>query len=538
MRDKVTQLADAVALAEARKRKRGNMIECTGGSLTENVYSLEKILGAEKLVYQRDLQLVRIASAATVGLAGEGSRDGIVREEAQLVVTEATAEWLRVALGEKVEFVKTKRDGNGERQHVPTDCPKDYASCLLSLGIWPSVPRLTGIATSPMIRRDGSVIQTQGYDEPSGLYLALDGAWPPVPQSPGRDDAVRALERLLEPFDEFQFDDGGLSRSALGALIITRVVRPLTRTAPLFYVTAPAAGSGKTLLADAVNVIACGLEIPKRAWPRNEEEQRKTITASCLSGDAAIAFDNVPRGMRLASPALDAAITSGTWQDRRLGASEIVTLPFRITIVVTGNNVGPAADSVRRALRIGLSQDVERPEAREFRIPDLLHHLRRERRRLLVDVLTVLRAHALAGRPADGVTRMGSFEDWREVVAAPLVWLGQCDPIVTQTRLRDEDDEAEEHVGLLHALRAAFGRVQFNAADVCRRAWPEPPASPDISLRDAVQRGRPGELSAAVMGKRLRAFAGTLRGGLRLRCWVYDGTFRFVVEAGDEDRSE
>ena len=48
--------------------------------------------------------------------------------------------------------------------------------------------------------------------------------------------------------------------------------------------------------------------------------------------------------------------------------------------------------------------------------------------------LTLLRAHAIADRPAAGVRRMGSFEEWAKVVASAIAWAPGPDPRSTASR--------------------------------------------------------------------------------------------------------
>ena len=58
---------------------------------------------------------------------------------------------------------------------------------------------------APILRSDGTVLQTPGYDPDTGLYYEPDGAIIEVPASPTRDDALAATEVLLEVIADFPF---------------------------------------------------------------------------------------------------------------------------------------------------------------------------------------------------------------------------------------------------------------------------------------------------------------------------------------------
>ena len=70
--------------------------------------------------------------------------------------------------------------------------------------------------------------------------------------------------------------------------------------------------------------------------------------------------------------------------------------------------------------------------------PDLKAHVREHRARFIVDVFTIVRAYAFAGRPP--VARpLESFESWSRLARDPLVWLGLPDAVGSQaTETEDE----------------------------------------------------------------------------------------------------
>ncbi len=82
--------------------------------------------------------------------------------------------------------------------HPPAWLPR---SVLHRIG-WP-LRRLEGLVEGPVLRADGSVLQTAGYDPASGLYLASATRFEPVPENPTGGQREAALERLRQAVDDF-----------------------------------------------------------------------------------------------------------------------------------------------------------------------------------------------------------------------------------------------------------------------------------------------------------------------------------------------
>lgn len=237
------------------------------------------------------------------------------------------------------------------------------------------------------------------------------------------------------------------------------------------YLTTGHAVTHNTTLAQACLMPGCGL-VPATPGAGTEEEWRKRITASLLSGAPALLLDNLSGD--LDSGALAAALTSGEWRDRILGESRQVTLPVRNVWAATGNNLGLSREQVRRAVPIFLEPGERRPADRPrsaFRHPDLLGWGMRNRRALVSAALTLvdhwLRGpyHVEAGTayvrdnargPLRGRATLGSFEGWAGVVGGCLEAAGVRGFLGNRDRLRLEADEAsreaEEFLDAWHRL--------------------------------------------------------------------------------------
>jgi hypothetical protein len=128
-------------------------------------------------------------------------------------------------------------------------------------GTWPGIRPIRGIVTSPVLRADGSILQSQGYDADSGLYVDLTEVFPPITSAPTADDSRKAVALLFDLVADFPFRDEAC-RSGWLASLLTPLAREAYRgcTGPLFLFDANVRGSGKSLLADVNRLIVTGRE--------------------------------------------------------------------------------------------------------------------------------------------------------------------------------------------------------------------------------------------------------------------------------------
>jgi hypothetical protein len=389
------------------------------------------------------------------------------------------------------------------------DCPAKIASFYMSqVGSW-RVPVLAGIISTSLLRKDGSVLEKQGYDAATGLYLVSGNDSPKVRERPTRADAEAALKTLLLPFRQFPFvADNDFAVHI--ACILTAIQRPLLKACPIFGYTAPTQRSGKSLLAESVAIIATGKPAPATVISNDREEIRKMITSALREAHSIINLDNVVHP--LASPDLAKAITQQEYQDRALGTNRMLRLPTSVLWTATGNNLNFRGDLSSRAILSRIDAEVESPEARTFQIPHLRDFIERNRDDLIAAALTILRAYHVAGRPRQHVTPWGGFEDWSASVREPLVWLGMADPCETRTVVQADDPEREESLTALRALHEKFRNDKFTAKEIIDHC-----ESGALRMAlEAVAAGRHQEIDAVRLGWWLRRTRDRICGGLRL----------------------
>lgn len=385
-------------------------------------------LNADPDIYQRGGILVRVVRATH-------PRDGIIRAKGSATITALPAANLRERMTRYASFTKLDREG----EEVPAHPPVWLVSAVDARGDWPGIRHLLGVSDAPVLRADGSIWQTPGYDSATGVLYEPATTFPEIPDGINIDDADAAVTELLDLVGDFRFESEDHKAAWVAGLLT-----PLARFAfegptPLFLIDANVRGAGKGLLAQTIGWIVLGREMPVSSYAHDSDEMRKKITAIAIAGDRMLLFDNL-EGM-FGNDALDRALTSTRWKDRILGKSQEIELPLIPAWYATGNNVQVAADTTRRIIHVRLDVLAEHPEDRTgFKHPELLGWIARNRGHLLTRAITILAAYCRAGRPAQNLTPFGSFEGWSSIVREAVVWVGLPDPCRTRTRLVEAAD--------------------------------------------------------------------------------------------------
>lgn len=396
-------------------------------------------------VYQRGQKLVTVTRT---GQDTEPSCDDISREPAAPIISPISRGYLWEILSSCIEWTKPDGRKKGLRTCEP---PSAVVDALHGRSIWPGIPELRGIATTPILRGDGTLRCQAGFDRETGLYLMPSCRVPEVKDAPTQIDAACAVRELLDVVADFPFVKD-CYRTVWVSMVLSRVGwGAFYGGAPLVLIDASTAGTGKTLASDAASVIATGTSAARSPFVDNDDELRKRITSHLMAGDQIAMIDNVPAGFRIGWPSLDNALTATIWADRELGKNVVTRIPMDTMWIVTGNNLAVRGDAARRTLRIRMEAQQERPELRTgFTHEPLIPWVRKERPRLLASALVVLRAYLLAGRPDVGVSLLGSFEGWSGLVRNALIWAGQPDPVEALANNDvDVDPEADAHAQLL-----------------------------------------------------------------------------------------
>jgi hypothetical protein len=145
------------------------------------------------------------------------------------------------------------------------------------------------------------------------------------------------------------------------------------------------------------------------------------------------------------------------------------------------------------------------------------------RKELVVAALTILRAHAMAGRPRDeAIQNWGGFDAWIDQICAAVVWAGLPNPCLSRASVATSDPDRDLTVTVLAAWHRTFDEP-ITLAGLVKQCNAEPGllSDPVAEFRAALLAVAANDKDAtAVDGKRLgywcRTFADRWIGGYRL----------------------
>lgn len=479
-------------------------IEVVGGKGREATDALLDVLRRAPDVFDFGNELVSIGRSGTICPANEHG--------------------LRYTVGGLTQFWRWHKlpQGGGSIEML-LDPPANICKSVLALGNQRELKPLDAVITAPTLRPDGSVLSSPGYDLSTRLLFDAENLPPDIPEFPNREQGLAALEYLWKPFADFPFV-GNLDRAVHLAALLTAAVRAVLPTSPAFGYDAPVQGSGKTLLARCVGVLATG-EDPG-VWPhtagRDDEEVRKRIFTVLRSGARAIIWDNVVGSFD--SAAMASAITSPNFQDRILGASSSSSVPNRAMLILTGNNLTLAGEMPRRVLVARIDPETDRPFSRHFNI-DPFEVCQSERQTMIAAALVLIRAYLNNSAGPLGEGKLASFEMWdawvrQSVIYANALMPGKFGDVMEVIQANQDQDPEQETLGiLLDAWQRNFGTEYKFASDVMAVLKTGYLCESSIAgqLNDAVSEvyGK-GAITARSLGRTLGYRAGRVVNGKRL----------------------
>jgi hypothetical protein len=477
----------------------------------------------DRRLYQRSGELV-IARGAT---ADDAKRLHLKFSPEAVILSPLKSASLVPRITEHVDYGYWRYEEDADGSKTKTwvrDLPNGTVlAAFLSKVYWSHIRPIRGIACTPIIHLDGSIV-AEGYDAETQYLVASNVALPPIPDHPTKDDAIAALAALVEPFAEFPFETDAERYSPV-ALGLTIILRPVIEGNVIAYIqAAPQPKCGKSLTAKTACLWATGQIPASNTWPKVEEEQEKMIGAAADAGADVLLFDNASEGAVIGGAPLDKVLTcDGVNSFRVLGQSTLKRLPWMATVAFTANKARIGADTERRA---ATSQLIRPDVPREiYAHEDLLSYVRQERPRLLAAAFTLVRAWIQAGKPRESVRRLDSFEHWGWTVASMIRWAGGGDVRELVHDVAETDNDGSEYLllaGLHEWLTVRSERSTTAKAlveDVCAPGHREQFGE----LREAIEgialegKGERQTLNVKRFGNRLKAMANLRQGNYRLK---------------------
>ena len=493
--------------------------------------------GGQRFTLHRAMQTVQLAAGELQTISAKllelMQLDGVVfAREGELVrLTEGAAypvsnEWLQWYLSGLARFEKFDKRSE---EWKTVDCPLSLARSLCALsGNW-NLPLLEGVLTAPSMTPTGRVIQEDGFDDQTELYLHFPAneTWQAVPDHPDPQNLKAALAHLWKPFEAFPFVSP-VDRGGFLALLLTALVRPLLPTAPGFLISAPVAGSGKTLLALCVAALA-GVTAGVSSAGRDEEELEKRLLTELRFFSRCIIFDNLARPLE--SESLCTFLTAPHYSGRMLGSNlNIAGRPVAV-VILTGNNPTIIGDLNRRLIRVAIDPACEKPYDRRFKL-DPLPYVQEHRLELVRAGLLLLKATLASGFRHDG-GRTASFEVWSDFIRNAVIWIGKnqwlevADPAASVDVSFENDPETSRLKMLIFEWKRIFGKRGGTVSEAIRRSKDD---STFFEVLNEVS-GERGQIPPRRLGNWIARHEGRIVDGSRFaRCGEYCKTVLWIVQ--------
>ncbi|AUH64061.1 hypothetical protein CX676_07725 [Paracoccus zhejiangensis] len=389
----------------------------------ENVQQLERLVGEAHLAFAFGgipSVLRRMQSAyARVPVLGEGGLP--MRDKGGVLVTAPThllqAEPLSAAgahlvAADVARFVRTKRNNEVLSCHLCAPYPS-----LMAKGWGERLPPLRGFASYPVWHAGELLVGDNTYH--ADTCLMLQTARLNLENFDSVEDALKFLrDAWLADFPFAAQEDLSGALMVPISILMAKTTLSNAMGPPLFLITAPSAGTGKSLLAMGLIAAVTGELPPSTHYPDKEEEREKRITAAIMEGHPALFLDNLKSGSFLGrgDVALTKLITDVVWSGRVLGQSKMFKGPAGIVTVATGNNVVVDGDMARRTINIRLDLQGEIAARREFKHPHFIRWTLDNRSRILGALVKILQNPMVVPRG-----NIGGFPEWSAAVAQPIL---------------------------------------------------------------------------------------------------------------------
>jgi hypothetical protein len=402
------------------------------------------------IIYQRGGGLCRIKQISEDRYKIEDLTDYALRNEISRSATFQRFKPKTKKDEDKEEESEERKDSKPKWQAVPCEPPISLVRGIMALDAW-EIPYINGLISAPVMRADGSLLLTPGYDEVTGLCYRPEATLsiPQIIENPSQEDAEAAAKFIVdEVLHDFPFagDDTAKAASRANALaaFLTPIVRPMIKgCVPMCLVDKPSPGTGASKLLDLVSIVATSRPMAALSPPTEEEEWRKLITGLMRDGAALVCLDNIASDLK--ADALSRALSSIIWKDRTLGKPDTIEYPQRACWYATGNNLTLNGDIPRRSYLIQLDAKMARPwERTDFKHADINQWVAENRGAILAALLTMARAWSLAGRPKGCKKIVGGFDEWVAIVGGILAYAGISGFLDNLSKLYEEVDIGSE----------------------------------------------------------------------------------------------
>lgn len=369
-----------------------------------------------------------------------------------------------------------EKSRGGQSEFLLIELPLESARMFLKRrDLW-QFPEISGFAYAPLLRRDGTVDLTTGYDATTKTFVHHTETFPLLGSMGLNREAASVLFRMVRIlFATLPFADGpkqlasdgtvvvdltqppGLDESVFLAALFTCIARPSLPLAPGIAIRAPAisgSGTGKGFAVRLLAEIAHGRQPHAMTAGRDGAEFDSRVAAALTTGEPMLFMDNI-NGRTLKSELLSQVLSEAKVATRPLGRTTTRPLETGGIVAITGNGLRLAEDLLWRFLVTDFDAGVEQAATRRFPYSTerYLEFMRASRGFVVAAALDIMSWGIRESVPA-GIPMRG-YADWGRMVRDPLLALGCKDPC-EKNRLLTEEDPVRDVLGEFFARWAAM----------------------------------------------------------------------------------
>jgi hypothetical protein len=375
-----------------------------------------------------------------------------------------TPDMLKTEFFKVLSVQKLVPDGRGYRLAIRKP-PLDALKIVLTLDLLTAemyFDYIQGVINYPIISKTGKIIDDYGFNAETAIFINSNLKFT-------RYSLTEAKNGLLEYFDQFPFKSETDKFNAI-SIIFTQICKQFFDVQPAFFIKAPKAGTGKSLLVSSLLAICEGEKPDPDGLPDEEDEIRKMILAKAMQGKQYVFFDNFDKQEGFNSAELNKTITSGKYSARILGVNKMASGKFFATFVFTGNNPQLKTEMTRRTIFIDLEC---KKEGIIYKHENLIKDIIDNREILLNYALSIIKDWWENGHNPYQGKKIDSFEQWTAIIGGIMQHIG-ANSFLSNVLEKQEEAEAREFGGaeafLLDIYKTSQNKDGFKSIDLLDKA--------------------------------------------------------------------